>query len=309
MVNFFGRMISKFSAIIQPLHQLRRKDVEFSWMKEHQDAFDKVLLALASPPVLKSYDLHKPVTLTTDASEKAIGGVLTQDDHPVMFVSRVLTGTEQRYSNVEREGLAVVWSILRLKQLLLGRHFYLITDHKPLVPIYGGKQLPKVASNRIIRWSILLQRFNFTILHKAGSEISHADALTRLNLSSDSSEEEDFVINNCDNNVSEEFLDFIRQLTKSDSLSQMIVKRIQSSNWKNVSPAEITFFRVRDQLQYDDGVIWLKQWCYIPFEGKMSLTARTKNTGTLYDKSDQTWRMVANLSLIHILTLPTILLV
>ena len=101
LINFFGRMISKFSAIIQPLHHLRRKDVEFSWKKEHQDAFDKVLRALASPPVLKSYDLHKPVTLTTDASEKAIGGVLTQDGHPVMFVSRVLTKTEQRYSDVE----------------------------------------------------------------------------------------------------------------------------------------------------------------------------------------------------------------
>ena len=281
LINFFGRMISRFSETIQPLHQLRRKDVEFSWKKEHQDAFDKVLQALASPPVLKSYDLHKPVTLTTDASEKAIGGVLTQEGHPVMFVSRVLTKTEQRYSNVEREGLAVVWSTLRLKQLLLGRHFYLVTDHKPLVPIYGGRQLPKVASNRLIRWSILLQRFNFTILYKAGSEISHADALTRLNLTSDTSEDEDFVINNCDSNVSEEFLDFIRQLTTSDSLSQKIMKRIQNSNWKNISPAERPFFRVRDQLEFDNGVIWFRQLCYIPFEGRKDVfeSSHQEHTG------------------------------
>ena len=158
LVNFFGRMIPDFSKIVGPLHTLRKKDVPFRWTCAHQLSFNRLLQLLSEPPVLSSYDLNQPVSLTTDASEKAIGAVLTQNGKPVIFVSRSLTKTEQRYSNVEREALAVVWAVLRLKQFLLGRHFILITDHKPLEKIFGGTMLPKVTSNRLMRWSILLQR-------------------------------------------------------------------------------------------------------------------------------------------------------
>ena len=182
LVNYFGRMIQNYSKIVQPLHELRKKTIPFHWSDTHQTAFDELLRCMASPPVLTSYELALPTTLTTDASEKAIGGILTQNGKPVMFVSRVLSATEQRYSNVEREALAIVWCVLRLKQLLLGRRFHLVTDHKPLLKIYGSNGLPKVASNRLTRWAILLQHYDFTIEYKPGSSISHADALTRLQL-------------------------------------------------------------------------------------------------------------------------------
>ena len=79
---------------------------------------------MSEEPVLVSYDLGRPVTLATDASEKAIGAVLTQDGKPVIFVSRILTSAEQRYSSIEREALAVVWAVYRLRQLLLGRTLF-----------------------------------------------------------------------------------------------------------------------------------------------------------------------------------------
>ena len=75
-------------------------------------------------------------------------GVLTHDGKPVMFVSQILTDAEQRYSNIEREALAGVWSVYRLRQLLLGRHLTLKTDHKALERIYGG---PIQAFNRLRR--------------------------------------------------------------------------------------------------------------------------------------------------------------
>ena len=112
LTNFFGRMIPNYSKIVQPLHYLRRKDVDFRWTQQHQEAFDEILRVMTASPVLASYDLNKPATLTTDASEKAIGGVLTQNDRPVIFVSRTLTKAEERYSNIEKEALAVVWSVL-----------------------------------------------------------------------------------------------------------------------------------------------------------------------------------------------------
>ena len=256
LVNFFGRMIPNFASVVQPLHSLRRKDVEFKWSQEHQSAFDELLRIMSTPPLLHSYELDQPATLTTDASEKSIGGILTQNGKPVMFVSRVLTPAEQKYSNIEREGLAVVWSVLRLKQLLLGRHFSLVTDHKPLERIYGGKQLPKVASNRLTRWSILLQRFDFTIQYQAGTKISHADALTRLHLRSDPSDKEDLVINNVANNISDEWIELLQQATANDQFAQSIIKRVETDNWKHLQPNERIFYRIRDELSFDNGLLY-----------------------------------------------------
>ena len=77
------------------------------------------------------------VTITTDASEKDFGGVLSQEGHPVIYVSKTLPQAEQRYSNIEREALAIVFVVKRLKQFLLGRKFHLETDHRPLELIFA----------------------------------------------------------------------------------------------------------------------------------------------------------------------------
>ena len=265
LVNFFGRMIPDFSKIVNPLHALRKKDVPFQWTYEHQLSFNRLLQVLAEPPVLSSYDLRKPVSLTTDASEKAIGAVLTQHSRPIIFVSRSLTKTEQRYSNIEREALAVVWAVLRLKQFLLGRHFTLITDHKPLEKIYGGAMLPKVTSNRLMRWSILLQRYDFSIRYKPGTEIPHADALTRLQLSSDESSAEDLVINNVAPDISADWLVSLQEATKSDELAQAVIRRLKSDDWRSLQANERHFFRLRHQLSTEDDLLCLSGKCYVPF--------------------------------------------
>ena len=264
LVNFFGRLIPNFSEIVQPLHALRKKDVQFQWSSAHQAAFNRLLQIMASPPVLASYELNQPATLTTDASEKAIAGILTQNGRPVMFVSRVLSPAEQRYSNIEREALAVVWSVIRLKQLLLGRHFYLVTDHKPLVKIYGGS-LPKVVSNRLIRWSMLLQRYDFSILHQPGTCISHADALTRLQLLSDESLDEDIVINNAADDISDLWRITLQQATASDDLAQSLIRRVETNDWTALKPSEKFFFRIRNELTVENQLLYKSGKCFIPW--------------------------------------------
>ena len=122
LVNFFGRMLPNCAATVRPLHDLRRKGTTFAWLPHHQAAFDKLLGQMSTPPTLQSYQLDEEATLTTDASECAIAGILTQSGKPIMYVSRSLTSAERNYNNVEREALAVVWSTLRLKQFLLGRN-------------------------------------------------------------------------------------------------------------------------------------------------------------------------------------------
>ena len=112
----------------------------------------------ANPPV-QPYSLKKAATVTTDASEKANGGVPSQEGHPVIYVSRKLTPAEQNYSNIEREALAIVFVVTRLKQFPLRRRFTLQTDHKALkylfapdeeiIPKTDEEIIPKTASARI----------------------------------------------------------------------------------------------------------------------------------------------------------------
>ena len=140
-----------------------------------------------SKPVSSRYSLTKETTVTTDASEKTIGGVLSQEGHPVIYVSRKLSQAEENYSNIEREALAIVFVVTRLKQFLLRRRFILQTDHKPLKYLFApDKEIPKTASARISRCAIALMGFDFELKYKPGEQIPHADALSRLDFDDDS---------------------------------------------------------------------------------------------------------------------------
>ena len=87
LINFYGRHIEKYSQKILPLNSLRKKGVMFEWRKEHQYAFEILKKNLSEDPVVKVYDINKDLELTTDANEKAISGILSQDGHPVLFLS------------------------------------------------------------------------------------------------------------------------------------------------------------------------------------------------------------------------------
>ena len=175
--------------------------------------------------------MTKEATVTTEASEKAIGGVLSHEGHPVIYVSRKLSQTEQNYSNIEQEALAIVFVVTRLKQFLLGRRITLQTDHKPLKYLYApDEEIPKTASARITRWAIALMGLDFELKYTLGLEIPHADALRRLD--SDDDDDIDRVYFALDN------IYFVQSdlVTQSDiktelgsnRLFQDVIKRIKS---------------------------------------------------------------------------------
>ena len=117
-----------------------------------QKAFEDIKNELFANPLVQSCILQKEAAVTTDASEKAIGGVLSQEGHPVIYVSRKLTSVEQNYLNIEREELSIVFVVTRLKQFFHGGRFTLQTDHKPLKYLFApDEEIPKTASARITR--------------------------------------------------------------------------------------------------------------------------------------------------------------
>ena len=117
LANFYGRMIPDFATKMLPLNNMRNSD--FSWDKMQYKTFEVIKNELCANPLVQPYSLQKEATVTTDSSEKAIwkSRVLSQEGHPVIYVSRKLTPAEQNYSNIEREELAIVFVVTRLKTI------------------------------------------------------------------------------------------------------------------------------------------------------------------------------------------------
>ena len=98
--------------------KLTTKDAKFVWSREHDEAFEQVKKLVTSYPVLKYYDLNAEVTLQCDASEKGLGATLLQNGQPVAFASRTLSKVEQRYAQIEKECLAIVFGCSKFSQYI-----------------------------------------------------------------------------------------------------------------------------------------------------------------------------------------------
>ena len=180
-VTFYSKFIKNLSKMLNPLNKLLKKDAEWKWTTECEESFANVKKALMETPILAPYDPKQDITLITDASPTGLGAVLVtgKDEKPIMYVSRSLTDCEKKYSQIEREGLCIMFAIERLRNFLLGRKFKLITDNKPLSAIIT-KTLPATASSRLQRWAVKLAEFNFEVVVRRSEQIPVADWLSRL---------------------------------------------------------------------------------------------------------------------------------
>lgn len=121
------------------------KDPKFTWRKEQEKAFKKSKELLQRESLLTHFDQSRPTLLQADARPYGIGAVISQllpdgSERPVSFSSRTLSQSEQNYSQFEKEGLAIIFGLRKFHKYLHGRHFTIITDHKPLVALFGGQQ-------------------------------------------------------------------------------------------------------------------------------------------------------------------------
>lgn len=164
------------------------KDSKFVWGPAQERAFARSKELLQSNSLLVHFDPCKPILLQTDASPYGLGAVISHkmddgSERPIAFASRKLSTTEQKYAQFEKEGLSIVFGLKKFHKFLHGRHFTIVTDHKPLVSLFGSqKPANAMASARVTRWHMILSAYDFEIEHKAGSNHSNADALSRLPL-------------------------------------------------------------------------------------------------------------------------------
>lgn len=179
LVGYYRKFIPNFAKLSKPLTSLLKKESKFNWTQECEQSFQTLKSALTNEPILQYPNFEKPFVLTTDASNIAIGSVLSQgdigNDLPISYYSRTLNKAEQNYSTTEKELLAIVDSVKHFRPYLFGQKFKIITDHKPLTWLMNCKD----PSSRLVRWRLKLLEYDYDIQYKPGKINSNADFLSR----------------------------------------------------------------------------------------------------------------------------------
>ena len=162
-----------------PLTELTKGKFTWSFGPEHQSAFDKVKFAISTAPTLALPDFSKPFALTTDASDFAVGAILSQDQgkglQPIAFESRKLQPAQRNMSTADKEALAVIEALKRFRCYLeSSTPFILYTDSSPLTYIKS-----KADEGRCARWLEVLSRFNIIGPKHIPGKSNPADALSR----------------------------------------------------------------------------------------------------------------------------------
>ncbi|CAI6367254.1 unnamed protein product [Macrosiphum euphorbiae] len=238
LVTYYAKFIKNAAQVLTPLYNLLRENVKWSWSRDASQAFNDIKRILSSKPVLDHYNPNIPIKLSVDASSFAIGAVLSQiydnkAERPVAYASRVLSDTERRYPQIEKEGLAIIYGIQKFYDYLYARKFTLLTDHKPLYHIFGDKKgIPMYAANRLQRWAYVLSAFDFEIVF-VKSEQNPADFLSRIKLdnygiSPPEQQCVNFIHDNCPFIIN---WHKIKTQTRVDSTLSRVIRAINTDNW------------------------------------------------------------------------------
>ena len=188
MINYHGKFIRNLSSILQTVNQLLQGNQELNCSPGCEEAFKKAKDSLSSSNVLVHYDPSLTVILESDASQYGIGAVIFHrfpngDERHIAYASRSLNSSEKNYSQIEKEGLAIIFGVTKFYMYLFGRKFTLRTDHKPLLKIFApDSATPFLAAARLQRWSLLLSSYHYEIEFKSSAEVASTDAFLRLSL-------------------------------------------------------------------------------------------------------------------------------
>ena len=148
------------------------------------------------------YDPVAELVLSCDASSFGIGAALqlpgpNGELKPVHFAYRSLTNAEKNYAQIEREALGIIYGVQKFRQYLLGHTFTLVTDHQPLVKLFGEHTaIPQLAAARVQRWALILSAYSYKVKYIPSKENACADYLSRAPLQevSEPLEQEDVLL-------------------------------------------------------------------------------------------------------------------
>lgn len=179
-INFYHEYIEESAIILDPLHNLLRKNQPFTWSKECQKAFETVKNLLCSQPVLEIFDQDLPIVIYTDASLEGLGAVLKQiqkngEEKPVAYFSKKLNKTQKKKKAIYLECLAIKEALRYWQYWLIGKTFTVYSDHKPL----ENMNIRARTDEELGDLTYYLSQYDFNIKYAPGKNNLEADCLSR----------------------------------------------------------------------------------------------------------------------------------
>ena len=249
LVQYSAKFMPDVASVAKPIQELTRQGVAFNWGEEQQMAFQELKRLISRSETLAYFRTDCRTRIVADASPVGLGAVLTQQHgetwRVVSYASRSLTDVERRYSQTEKEALALVGACERFNMYVAGLSFELETDHKPLERIYSRTSKPCA---RIERWVLRLQGFNFKVVYRPG-KTNIADALSRLNSVEqvDHGEEYDFVRTVVESCVPVALTpNEIEEASYDDEELCLVKNCVRSGNWERCTLT--SYAHVKDEL-------------------------------------------------------------
>ena len=277
-VNYMSRFVPDMATVSEPLRALTKKDVPWKWGPAESRAFNHLKKCLTEADVMAYFKPEEECTLVVDASPIGLGAILMQNGKVVSYASRSLGDVEQRYSQTEREALAIKWSCDHFRLYLYGREVTVVTDHKPLEAIFNNPY--SKPPPRIERWLVKLQDFLLRVKYSPGKD-NPADYMSRHPVPSADTREE---------SASENHINFImthstpaaltieqvREATDQDETLVKVREIIGTGKWYqllSIHEGFQPFWRVRDELSVSsDGVVLRGNRIVIPVSLQQHVT-------------------------------------
>lgn len=283
-VNFYGKFIANMHNRRTILDELLQKDNPWEWTKKQQTAFNQLKRALSSELLLAHFNPNYEIIVSADASIKGVGACIQHklpdgSIKPIAYASRSLQKSEKQYSQIEKEGLAIIFAIKKFHKYIFGRYFNLQTDHKPLLAIFGSKKgIPIHTANRLQRWAIILLAYNFHIQYINTSSFQYVDMLSRLIGQNDTTDQE-IVIASI--RIEQQMLQLVNDKLQSspitynqlletykyDPILQSIIKFV-TTEWEKSTLTDNEefqqFYNRRESLSFSNGLILFGERIVIP---------------------------------------------
>ena len=159
MVNYYSKYIPNLANTAAPLYALLQKDASWYWSPACDIIYKTLQAAITSNSTLVQYNSALPLVLECDASSNGVGAALHHimpdgNKRPIAFALKSLSTSEKQYSQIEKERLAIIYAVKKFHRFLHGRHFTLVTDHKPLLMVLGPKGHKNLVGRRIKYFSV-----------------------------------------------------------------------------------------------------------------------------------------------------------
>lgn len=265
MINSLSKFISNHSILTEPLRTLIPNNVEFVWEKMQDEAFDRIKKTLTTLPLLKFYDVNKPVLLSVDASQNSVGAVLFQDDQPVAYASKSFTQSQRNYPQIEKECYAVKFGLEKFHTYVYGKPVTVETDHRPLQFIFQKPLNRAPPRLKTLIHDCLI--YNPSVVYKKGTDMAVADVLSRDVENDPPSEQDNDVEVHIVLNMTGSWKSQIQEETEKNHELQKLKEVIQRGWPDNTDQVENSikpYWNFRDELAYYDGLIFKSSQVLIP---------------------------------------------